>query len=180
MREYEFVSTEATIDVLRRLREPWAGYATDRSALRVRLGDGTTIRIDVDGTDLERQFEAFRIEASIERSPVEIAPTTSAFGAGTNDVVVFRGETWIEAPERAEPAFASDDTILQFSGRPGQHTESAVAICATTDAVLVASVEGTGVLVRTHAVPYRLEITEDRFEIARFLAQRGYATPDVE
>ena len=180
MREYEFVSTEATIDVLRRLREPWAGYETDRSALRVRLEDGTTIRIDVDGTDLERQFEAFRIEASVERSPVEIAPAPSAFGAGKNDVVVFRGETWIEAPERAEPEFESDDTIIQFSGRPGQHTESAVAICATTDAVLVASVEGTGVLVRTGAVPYRVEITEDRFEIARFLTQRGYSVPDVE
>ena len=180
MREYEFVSTEATIEVLRRLREPWAGYETDRSALRVRLADGTTIRVDVDGTDLERQFEAFRIEANVEKSPVEIAPAATPFGSGTNDVVLFRGETWIEAPERAEPEFASDDTIIQFSGRPGQHTESAVAICVTTDAVLVASVEGTGVLVRTGAVPYRVEITEDRYEIARFLGQRGYSTPDVE
>ena len=174
MREYEFVATDATIEVLRRLREPWAGYETDRSALRVRLGDGTIIRVDVDGTDLERQFEAFRIEAAIERSPTAVAVQETGFGAGKNDVIVFRGETWIEAPERAEPAFRFDDTILQFSGRPGQHTEGAVAMCKTTDAVLIASTQGTGVLVRTGAVPYRVEITEDRHEIARFLEQRGY------
>ena len=178
MREYEFVSTEATIEVLRRLREPWAGYETDRSALRVRLNDGTTIRVDVDGTDLERQFEAFRIEANIEKSPVEIAPLATPFGGGTNDVVLFRGETWIETPERAEPEFRSEDTIIQFSGRPGQHTESASAMCVTTDAVLIVSVEGTGVLVRTGAVPYRVEIVEDRLEIARFLRQRGYPVDD--
>lgn len=180
MREYEFVATNETIEVLRRLREPWAGYEVHPGALRVRLGDGTTVRVDVDGTDLERQFEVFRIEASVERSPVEVAPHASAFGAGRNDIVLFRGESWIEAPERAEPEFRSEDTIIQFSGRPGQHTESAVALCSTTDAVLIASVEGTGVLVRTSVVPYKVEIVEDRLEIARFLGQRGYAAPPDE
>lgn len=174
MREYEFFSTEATIEVLRRLRDPWAGYETDRSALRVRLADGTTIRVDVDGTDLERQFEAFRIEANIEKSPVEIAPAHTPFATGRNDVILFRGETWIEAPVSSEPEFRSDDTVVVFSGRPGQHTEGAVAVCGTSDAVLIASAEGTGVLVRTGAVPYRVEIVEDRLEIAKFLGQRGY------
>lgn len=175
MRRYEFVATDETIEVLRRLREPWAGYETDRSALRVLLEDGTVIRVDVDGTDLEREFEAFRIEASVERSPIPIAPQPSAFG-GTkkNDVVVFRGETWIEQPERTEPELRFEGAIIQFSGRPGQHTEGAAAVCTTTDAVLIASPEGTGVLVRTGVVPYRLEIVEDRLEIARFLGQRGY------
>jgi hypothetical protein len=180
MREYEFVTTEESIEVLRRLREPWAGYETDRSALRVRLADGTTVRIDVDGADLERQFEVFRIEATVERAPVEITPQPNPFGAGPNDIVLFRGESWIEAPERAEPEFRSDDTVIQFSGRPGQHTESAAALCVTSDAVLIASPRGTGVLVRTGAVPYRVEITEDRLEIARFLGQRGYASFEEE
>ena len=175
MRRYEFVATDETIEVLRRLREPWAGYETDRSALRVLLEDGTVIRVDVDGTDLEREFEAFRIEASVERSPIPIAPQAIPFG-GTkkNDVVVFRGETWIEAPERTEPELQFEGAIIQFSGRPGQHTEGASAVCTTTDAVLIASPEGTGVLVRTGAVPYRLDVIEDRFEIAKFLGQRGY------
>lgn len=175
MRRYEFVATDETIESLRRLREPWAGYESDRSALRVLLADGTVIRVDVDGTDLEREFEAFRIEAGIERSPIPIAPQANAFGGEKkNDVVVFRGETWIEAPERTEPEMRFEGTILQFSGRPGQHTESAAAVCTTTDAVLIASPEGTGVLVRTGAVPYRVDIIEDRLEIARFLGQRGY------
>lgn len=178
MREYEFFSTEATIEVLRRLRDPWAGYETDRSALRVRLADGTTIRVDVDGADLERQFEAFRIEANIEKSPVEIPPAHTPFATGRNDVILFRGETWIEAPVSSEPEFRSDDTVVVFSGRPGQHTEGAVAVCGTSDAVLIASAEGTGVLVRTGAVPYRVEIVEDRVEIAKFLGQRGYFAGD--
>lgn len=171
MREYEFVATDDTIEALRRLRAPWAGYTVDRSSLRVLLADGTTMRVDVDGADLEPDFEAFRIEAAVERSPIPIAPHASPFGAGKNDVVVFRGETWIEGPAQAAPT----DAIMQYSGRPGQCSDTALAVCKTTDAVLFASTQGTGVLVQLSAAPYQLDITEDRVVIARFLAQRGYS-----
>ena len=175
MREYEFVATNETIEALRLLRQPWAGYQVDVSALRVRLVDGTAIRVDVDGTDLEPSFEALRLAAGPDTGAVPVAERASSFGAGRNDAVVFRGETWIEGAGGPATVDAPRGAVVQYSGRPGQRSDHAAAVCQTTDAVLIASSEGTGILVQLGAVPYRVDVTEDRLAIARFLAQRGYS-----
>lgn len=177
MRAYDFSATDDTIEALRQLRGPWAGYQVEPSALRVLLQDGNAIRVDVDGADIEASFEVFRVAAGIDRAATSVAAHDSPFGHGRNDVVVFAGESWIE-PGVARPDAAPDEAtevVMQFSGRPGVHPEHAVALCRTSDAVLVATTSGTGVLVEIAARPYHLSVTEDRETIARFLTLRGYS-----
>jgi hypothetical protein len=182
VREYRHHATEATIEALRRLRRAWAGFHVARDAVVVLLADGGAVRIGVDGTDVEGGFAAFRLSAALVNAPEALAapaaaaaPLTEpdAFGAGGNDVVLFRSETWIEADASGDGA-REQGTVVQFTGSPLQRSPSAVAVCAVDDAVVVATTAGTGILVRCGLQPYALEATTNPQAIARFLAERQY------
>ena len=173
MREYRYHATEATIETLRRLRRAWAGYQVASDVLLVALEEGGTVRISVEGADVEPALVAYRLTAElVEARPAPLA-APGAFGGGGNDVVVFRSETWIEAPDDAG-ADPSGDRVVQFTGSPLQRSPSAAAVCAVDDALVVATGAGTGLLVRCGLQPYGLEATTDPAAIARFLAERHY------
>ena len=195
MREYRYFATEDTVEALRLLRGPWIAYRVERNAFTVRLADEVEVRIDVDGADVEPQFEAFRLTAvsglTSPLPPEGRGPATFReapdFAVGRNDIVLFTGATWIEggvADTMGSGAarIASSDGVslsgveqtVQFSGHPGQISETASAVCLTTDAMVIASPIGTGFLVRTGVKPYAVEVSDDAGEIARFLAMRGY------
>lgn len=178
MREYDYRATDETIEALRRLRRAWAGYHLTGDALVVVLEEGGTVRISVEGAELEPALAAFRLSAApTESDPAHLSPPES-FGAGGNDVVVFRSETWIEA---GAPGSGADATtaVMQFTGSPLQRPPSAAAVCSVDDAVVVASSAGTGLLVRCGLRPYALEVERDPTAIARFLVARQYGgAPD--
>ena len=178
MREYHHHATAETIEALRRLRRAWAGYHLSRGAVVVALSDGGTVTLRVDGTVLEPDFEAFRLSATLAEPLAEPAPApltpAGAFGADGNDVVVFRSETWIEAPAEPGTAGAGAGAVVQFTASPLQRSPSAAAVCAVDDALVVATADGTGLLVRCGLQPNALEVTGDREVIARFLGERHY------
>ena len=179
VREYRYHATEATIEALRRLRRAWAGYHASSEALLVALAEGGTVRISVEGADVEPALAAYRLTAElVEARPEQIQQleqlaAPGAFGGGGNDVVVFRSETWIEAPD-ATGAGSSGDAVVQFTGSPLQRSPSAAAVCAVDDAVVVATAAGTGLLVRCGLQPLTLDATTEPAAIARFLAERQY------
>lgn len=180
MREYRHDASDETIEALRRLRRAWAGYHISSDTLTVALAEGGAVSIRVDGATLEPKFEAFRLSA--EPADVPAGPLTppGAFGAGGNDVVVFRSETWIEAPDAPVVGTLGRNAVLQFTGSPLQRSPSAAAVCAVDDAAVVATADGTGLLVRCGLQPYALEITTDRAAIARFLAERHYGSAESD
>jgi hypothetical protein len=51
-------------------------------------------------------------------------------------------------------------------------------VCLTTDAVVIASPVGTGILVRTGLAPYAVEVVDDAVELARFLTERHYGAAE--
>ena len=71
-------------------------------------------------------------------------------------------------------SFAGAGQVFQLSGHPGQISETAAAVCLTTDAVVVATPVGTGFLIRTGLQPTALEVTDDPAELDLFLRERGY------
>lgn len=183
MRQYQYHATDSTIDALRRLRGAWTGYALTDDALVVALADGGTVRIRVEGAGVEPDFEAFRLSAALTDDTLERPTAAEAFGVGRNDVVVFRSETWIEAPGAPPIADAAPTAVMQFTGSPRQRSASAAAVCTVDDAVVVATSAGTGLLLRCGLRPYALEATTESAAIARFLAERQYgdgSPPDRE
>ncbi|MGZ8378269.1 MAG: hypothetical protein ACXW05_13305 [Gemmatirosa sp.] len=181
MREYRYQATEATIEALRQLRGAWTGYRLAADALLIALATGDTIRIHVEGAGIEPDFEAFRLSAAVTGSTLERPTAPEAFGDGGNDVVVFRSETWIEESPAPEDDEVGERPVVQFTGSPLQRSETAAAVCAVDDAVVVATRAGTGLLVRCGLRPYALEVTTDATAIAHFLAERQYrsASPDA-
>jgi hypothetical protein len=184
VRDYRFLATDATTDALRLLRGAWAGYRVARDAVTVRLADGREVRIAVEGADVEPDLEAFRIAAAVEpfsglpRAPAGPFRDAPDFAVSRNDVVLFTGATWIVASATggasAPGAPPAPERVVQFSGHPGQIAASAAAVCLTTDAVVVASPVGTGILVRTGLAPHAVEVVEEAVELARFLTERDY------
>lgn len=187
MREYSYQATDATIEALRALKAPWISVRSTEHVMVVETSDGVCVRLAVERIAVEPMLEVLRIRADVvapataEAGPAD-APGVGTLGAGRNDVVLFTGETWVEQPAAdsgdadGSGATPGDMQTLQFSGRAGQRPASAVAVCTSTDAVVVASASGDGVLVRTGVRPLTLEVVRDRGAIARFLVQRGYAT----
>jgi hypothetical protein len=93
----------------------------------------------------------------------------SAFTSHGNDVVVFRGVTWVEPRPDLGPSHS-----IQFSGIPGiEVPDSAVARCDFTDAFAVASDQGA-IVVRIALRPGWLEIVDNPEEVTKFFALRGY------
>lgn len=185
MRQYRYPASDDTIEALRALRGAWSSYRIEPRALTVTLADGGVVRVTVERGDVEAAFEAFRLQAvrtaadDATAAPLAASPASPApdFAIGRNDLVLCTGATWVEG---APVAGASADAVVQFSGSPRQLSPSAVAVCLTTDAFVVASPLGTGFLVRTGVQPYSLLVTDDAGAIARFLGERGYgAEPPV-
>ena len=102
------------------------------------------------------------------------------FAAGSNDVVLFTGATWSESAARTADSIITDGvephggSSMHFSGHPGQLSETAEVVCITTDAVVVATTGGTGMLVRIGLKPNTLDVIRDAETIANFVRERGY------
>lgn len=149
------------------------------------LADGSAVRVQVEGADVEDAFEAFRLEAFVDPSPEGVAEAAGDFAAGGNDVVLFTGATWSESgAARIVPGIVESpitpDSVVHFSGHPGQLPESAEIVCITTDAIVIATGQGTGVLIRTGLKPYSLDVIRDAEVIATFLRERSYTTGEEE
>ena len=174
VRQYQYLATDATIDALGRLRRPWAGYRIGDDTLLVALAEGGTIRVGVEGADVEPDFEAYRLSAEATDDTADALTPADAFGAGRNDVVVFRSATWIEGPAPSDDGVAGTQRVMQFTGAPRQLSPSAAAACAVDDAFVVATSAGTGMLVRCGVRPHTLDVTLDPAAIAQFLRERQY------
>lgn len=179
MRHYRYQATDDTVEALRLLRGAWTGYRIEREAFTVRLADGRTVRLAVEQASVEPDFDVARLHAEVAGTPPDDDTDAGDFAAGRHDVVLLSGATWIEGEARAvrgdDAAAAGDGAgAVQFSGSLMQISESAAAACVTTDAVVVATGAGSGLLVRTGVRPGTLEVVADREEIARFLRGRGY------
>jgi hypothetical protein len=68
----------------------------------------------------------------------------------------------------------SEQSAMHFSGHPGQLSETAEVVCVTTDAFVVASAAGRGMLIRTGLRPGSLEVERNPEKVRAFLLERGY------
>lgn len=170
LRAYSFVADTDSLEALRRLRGGWAGWEMAGGEFRVRLRDGGTLRAHVDSAEIEPGFEVSCLVADYLAHDEELSPRDSAFTSSGNDVVLFRGVTWVEPRPDLGP-----DHSIQFSGIPGiDLPDTAVAKCDFTDAVAVASDQGA-VVVRLALRPGWLELVESPEEVSKFFALRGYS-----
>ncbi len=176
MRQYKYQAREETYDTLRRLRGAWSRLHIADTAVTVVLADGTGICVQVEAADVEDAFEAFRITASVDPLPMVYGEAIADFAEGGNDVVVFTGATWSEPNGATREPIISQTAVVHFSGHPGQISDSAEIVCLTSDALVVATASGTGVLMRTGLKPYSLEVVRDPSAVRAFLLERGYAS----
>ena len=178
MREYRYQATDATIEALRRLKAPWAAAHHAADVLLVTTHGEGAIRITAERADVEASLEAIRLRADIvdDAAPSPGGATLDVLdlGVGRNDVVLFTGETWAEDHPAAGDDGAAAVQTMQFHGRAGQRPATAAVVCTTTDAIVVASPSGEGILVRPGVKPLSIDVETDRVAIARFLVQRGY------
>ncbi len=177
MREYRFLATVETQEALRLARGVWHGMTIEERALTIHLVSGEAVRIETEAADVEDAFETFRLNAAVD--PGAPPPTDAAgeFGLGRNDVVLFTGATWTVAdPESVLGAEVRDGAAVHFSGHPGQLAEDAEIVCLTTDAIVVATTTGTGLLVRVGLKPGAVDVVQDQPAITAFLLERGYST----
>jgi hypothetical protein len=177
LREYRFLATEATQEALRVARGVWHGYTAEASALTIHMDAGPAIRIELEPAEVESLFETFRLTARLDSSPVPPTDAAGEFGLGRNDVVLFTGATWTVAnAEEAIGVELRDGAAMHFSGHPGQLAEDAEVVCLTTDAIVIATTTGTGMLVRVGLKPGSIDVILDADAIAAFLLERGYTT----
>lgn len=178
MREYRFQASEDTINALRRLRGEWSGYVVDEMQLTIRLADGDSVRIEVDTVDVEGVFDAYRLRADRFRTaPLDqndVLQPPAGFANGDNDVVLFSGASWSEPAGTLVSPQLGDNAVMQFSGHVGQVSDSAEIVCITTDAFVVATASGLGLLVRTGLKPESVEVVSDSAKVRAFLWERGY------
>lgn len=179
MREYRFQATDETVELLRRLRGPWRGFIALELSFTIILADGSAVRLQSEGADIEDAFEAFRIEAIRDPEPDAEFEEAGDFAAGSNDIVLFAGAAWSEGGVQPTEQSLVDGELppnssMHFSGHPGQLSETADIVCLTTDAVVIAATTGHGILVRTGLKPYSLDVVRDAGAIATFLRERGY------
>ncbi|MBX9929430.1 MAG: hypothetical protein K2X99_11005 [Gemmatimonadaceae bacterium] len=172
-REYKFIADTDSLEVLRKLRRGWAGWLLHEGRFYVRLRDGMIVEVSADHIDIEPDFDAHCLVAELidaEKAP-EIPARDSAFTSSGNDLVVFRGITWLER----RPDLGAD-TTMQFSGSPMSWPEAPEAICEVTDAIAAVG-EGGQIVVRLALKPGALEVMEDDTATRSFLEQRGYLRP---
>lgn len=178
MHEYRYQTSESAVEALRTLRGAWAALFVTERAVEVRLTNGRGVRIDVEAADVEDKFEAFRLNATVDTVSDVGVEDVSAFADGNNDVVLFTGVTWSEPGAAVTGGGAGPDAVVHFSGHPGQLSDTADVVCITTDAIVVASPRGVGLLVRTGLKPYSLQVIRDRATISEFLFERGYQSEE--
>ncbi|MEN9509186.1 MAG: hypothetical protein RLZZ621_1749 [Gemmatimonadota bacterium] len=176
MREYRFQATNDTMEALRKLRGAWRSMAIAESEITIVLQDGRAVCVSVDAADVEDVFEAFRIRAELVEVPGVLGVPMEDFISGNNDIVLFTGVTWSEphGTMRSESAELPQGSAMHFSGHPGQLSETAEVVCITTDAFVVASGVGVGILIRTGLRPGSLEIERNPEKVRAFLLERGY------
>lgn len=190
MRDYRWEATDATLDALRRLRAPWAGYIVGVLSFTVRLADGDSIRVEMEPVDVEGVFDAYRVSASVNPVPKTEAeldgdmrkdwPTQPvfeprSFARGNNEVVTFSGASWSEPTDANLVAELGLAAVMTFSGASTSLSDSAEIVCITTDAFVVASSTGEGILVRSGLKPESVEFVDDQTYVRKFLVERGYA-----
>lgn len=169
LRTYSFIADTDSLEALRRLRGGWAGWEMAEGEFRVRLRDGGTVRAHVDRAMIEPDFEVSCLVADYFGTEEVLPARDSAFTSQGNDVVVFRGVTWVEPRPDLGP-----DHCIQFSGIPGIAVpDAAVAKCDFTDAFAVASDQGA-IVVRLALRPGWLELVENPEDVTKFFALRGY------
>jgi hypothetical protein len=176
LREYRFQATTDSIEALRTLRGAWRGLAAADHEITIVMQDGRAVRIAVDEADVEGLFDAYRLRAEIETSPGVFGVPQPAFADGNNDIVLFTGVTWSEPHGAIKAEGVSETSVMHFSGHPGQLSETAEVVCVTTDAVVVASAGGTGVLIRTGLRPGTVQVEHNPEKVRAFLLERGYNT----
>ena len=144
--------------------------------MTVVLADGSGVCIQVEAADVEEAFEAFRLTATVDPTPMVYGEAMSAFAEPGNDIVLFTGATWSEANAQTRDPIVSKTAVVAFSGHPGQLSDSADIVCITTDAVVIATAAGVGMLIRTGLKPYSLDVVHDPAVVRTFLIERGYST----
>lgn len=169
LRTYSFVADTDSLEALRQLRHGWASWEIAEGEFRVRLRTGGTVRAHVDRAEIEFGFEVSCLVADFIADQETLPLRDSAFTSEGNDVVIFRGVTWLEPRPDLGP-----DHSIQFSGIPGiEVPDTAVAKCDFTDAVAVVS-EGGALVVRIALRPGWLEVVEEPADVSRFFELRGY------
>ena len=177
MREYRFLATAETQEALRLARGVWHGMTITERVLTIHLVTGEAVRVECEPADVEDLFETFRLNAAVDKEPPPPTDAAGEFGLGRNDVVLFTGATWTVAdPEAQLGVELRDGAAMHFSGHPGQLPEDAEVVCLTTDAFVVATTTGTGLLVRVGLKPGSVDVVSDPAVIANFLLERGYTT----
>jgi len=174
VREYRFQATADTMEALRKLRGAWRGISVGEQEVTVVLRDGHAVRIGIDTADVEALFDAYRIRAELEPTPGVLGVPVEDFIDGNNDVVLFTGVTWSEPHGRMMAEGMAEGAAMHFSGHPGQLSETAEVVCVTTDAFVVASAAGRGILIRTGLRPGSLEVERNPEQVRAFLLERGY------
>lgn len=175
MREYRFQATPESVEALRLLRGAWRGMMVAEHHVTVVLQDQRAVRIATDTADVESLFDAFRLNAEIEESTGVFGVPVPSFADGGNDIVLFSGVTWSEPQGTVRADGMSEQSVMHFSGHPGQLTESAEVVCITTDAFVVAAADGSGVLFRTGLRPGSIEVERNPEKVRAFLVDRGYS-----
>jgi len=162
------------MEALRKLRGAWRGISVGEQEVTVVLRDGHAVRIGIDTADVEALFDAYRIRAELEPTPGVLGVPVEDFIDGNNDVVLFTGVTWSEPHGRMMVEGIAEGAAMHFSGHPGQLSEAAEVVCVTTDAFVVASAAGRGILIRTGLRPGSLEVERNPEQVRAFLLERGY------
>jgi hypothetical protein len=176
MREYRFFATDETQESLRLVRGVWHGMTIDESAITVHLVSGEAVRIEPEAADVEAAFDAYRLNARVDAKAAPPTDAAGEFGLGRNDVVLFTGATWTVRNTEALGVELREGAAMHFSGHPGQLSEDADVVCLTTDAIVIATTTGTGMLVRIGLKPGTVDVVQDQEAIAAFLVERGYSS----
>jgi hypothetical protein len=175
MREYRFLATDVTQEALRMARGVWHGLTITEAAVTIHLVTGEAVCIEPEAADVEDAFEAFRLNARIDASPQSPTDAAGEFGLGRNDVVLFTGATWSVTNPETLGVELREGAAMHFSGHPGQLSEDADVVCLTTDAIVIATITGTGMLLRVGLKPGTVDVVSDQEAIAAFLLERGYS-----
>lgn len=174
MREYRFQATNDTVEALRRLRGAWRGMSVADHEITIVLRDGDAVRVRVDTAEVEDVFDAYRLHAEVEPNAGVFGVPVEDFIDGGNDIVLFTGVTWSEPHGTLTADGIPEGSAMHFSGHPGQLSESAEVVCITTDAFVVASSGGRGMIIRTGLRPGSLEAERNPDKVRAFLLERGY------
>lgn len=81
---------------------------------------------------------------------------------------LFTGVSWSEPHGGMTGEGLSEASTMHFSGHPMQLSETAEVVCITTDGVVVASPDGTGLLIRVGLRPGSLEVEQNPEKCGRF------------